>query len=65
MSEKMDIMHLWNEVGALHSPNDIRRQAYVGACERGLALIIGMNEYLMVTRITIKKTEVGVLRQPL
>jgi hypothetical protein len=23
MSEKIDIMHRWNDVGALHNPNDI------------------------------------------
>lgn len=25
MSEKIDIMHSWNDVGVLYSPNDIRR----------------------------------------
>lgn len=29
MSEKIDIMHRWNEVGALHNLNDILRYAYV------------------------------------
>ena len=29
MSKKIDIMHLWNDVGALHNPNDILRYAYV------------------------------------
>jgi hypothetical protein len=25
MSEKIDIMHRWNDTGALHNPNDILR----------------------------------------
>ena len=29
MSEKIDIMHLWNDAGALQSQNDILRYAYV------------------------------------
>jgi len=29
MSEKIDIIHHWNEVGALHNPKDIRQYAYV------------------------------------
>jgi len=29
MSEKIDIMHLWKEVGALHNPKDIRLYVYV------------------------------------
>ena len=29
MSKKIDIMHRWNEGGALHNPNDIRLYAYV------------------------------------
>ena len=29
ISEKIDIMHHWKEVGALHSPNDIHLYAYV------------------------------------
>ena len=37
----------------------------IGAYECGLALIYGTDGYLMITRITIKETEVGVLRQPL
>ena len=29
MSEKIDIMHLWEEAGAFHSPKDIHLYAYV------------------------------------
>ena len=29
MSKKIDIMHLWKEVGALHGLKDIRLYAYV------------------------------------
>ena len=67
MSEKMDIMHLWNDAGASHNPKEHSSVGIcsIGACERGLALIFGMDGYLMVTKITIKETEVGVLCQPL
>ena len=64
MSEKMDIMHLWNDAGASHNPKEHSSVGIcsIGACERGLALIFGMDGYLMVTKITIRKAEVGVLR---
>jgi hypothetical protein len=29
MFEKIDIMHHWNEAGALHNPNDIFLYAYI------------------------------------
>jgi hypothetical protein len=52
MSEKIDIIHHWNEVGALHNPNDIR-----------LAMIIEVDRNMMIPQTQIKKIEERVLRQ--
>jgi hypothetical protein len=67
MSEKIDIMHHWNEAGALHNPNDILQYAYVPyrACECGLALIVRVDRNLMILRVPIEKTKERMLCQPL
>jgi hypothetical protein len=61
MSEKIDIMHLSNDAGALH--NSMISIGSVRACKHGLALIIGVDENLMITRIPVKETEERELRQ--
>ena len=64
MSKKMDIMLLWNDAGALHNPRHPSIGIYsVGACERSLPLVFRMDGDLMVSRIGIKETEVGMLHQ--
>jgi hypothetical protein len=45
--EKTDVMHLWNEAGALQSPNGILEYACpIGTCESHLALVVRMDWYI-------------------
>ena len=59
ISEIIDIMHLWNEAGALHNPKDILwiSISSIGTSKSSFALVIRMDLDLMIARIPIKETK--------